>query len=544
MNKKKPQLYDLSHFHGDTELTSDGKMEGLYSIPGGADCNYSLSTQKAGANYCVRGTISLLDPVTGRIFKIKNRLKAKRDTSSNDGGPPSGKAKPMYSDARIQLYSNSKDGSDLRRLIGNKACALYNDNLLLLLDASRKNVPLEQMPFPLAVQIYGNKYAEKKSPTSESAQHDRIQRLKKISQLILYKAIGDISLREVDATCKLIGSNWREYIQDASDFLDHAMLLKHESLETNVFTEYLARHPKGKQENNPGRPKDVANSDILSVDEERKLNHLIMSNINDGAFIALSLVKEGGLPAKDACNLTWNDLSFPAEFPGFILVKLHLDKFSSATHDYSFLLFPFAFQVLSARKKWLLEKGYSKRQIEQMPVASDPNDEKTALTSDELVRISRTVLRDCGVGYATLAALQEYQKAAGITLLHNTYQYRLNDVCLLKHDPAIVKYMRHQSLGNMLQADHYRSFNDFSARYHIATALSRDTRFESSQFNKKPIKKGKIGNLETIVVSSPTRQDVAAATFRLRLKPGQRINISSTHGCVLSIEATPAKKAS
>ena len=542
MNKKKPQPYDLSQFHGDTELTSDGKMEGVYSIPGGADCNYSLSTQKAGANYCVRGTISLLDPVTGRVFKVKNRLKAKCDTSSNDDGLPSYKATPSYSDARIQLYSNSKDGSDLRRLIGNKACALYNDNLLLLLDASKKYVPLERMSFPLAVRIYADKYAEKESPGSQNAQHDRKRRLTKISQIILYEAIGDISLRSVEAACKSIGSNWREYIHEASIFLDKVMLFKHESLETNIFTDYLDRHPQRGPNKKPNHPKDVANSDILSVDEERELNRLIMSNISDGTFIALSLVKEGGLPAKDACNLTWNDLSFPDEFPGFALVKLHLEKFSSATHDYSFLLFPFAFQVLSARKKWLQEKGYSNRQIEQMPVASNPNNEKTALASDELVRISRTVLRDCGVGYATLAALEEYKKAAGITLLHNTYQYRLNDVCLLKYDPAIVKYMRHQSLGNMLQADHYRSFNDFSARYHIATALSRDTRFESSQLNKKPIKKTKIGGFETIVVSSPTRQDVAAATFRLRLKPGECISISSVHGCVLSIDAAPVEK--
>ena len=74
---------------------------------------------------------------------------------------------------------------------------------------------------------------------------------------------------------------------------------------------------------------------------------------------------------------------------------------------------------------------------------STEKDPKVKLEAKVLTEACRKVLKNDGVGYAVLAGLKEYQKGAGITLLQQTYRYRLETVCGLSEDQASVRFMMH-----------------------------------------------------------------------------------------------------
>ena len=48
-------------------------MSGTYDLGNGIVAKYSASKQKSIARFCVRGTVSLPDPETGGVLKVRKR---------------------------------------------------------------------------------------------------------------------------------------------------------------------------------------------------------------------------------------------------------------------------------------------------------------------------------------------------------------------------------------------------------------------------------------------------------------------------------------
>lgn len=528
MNKKEVHAEDLSQFHGDYELDREGKMSGIYSVPNGGCCRYSLSLQKIGSDYLVRGSLSLLDPATGLVMKVRKDRKRCEDDS--DAAADSKKESTKV-DARIALYSASADGEDLRQLVADKARLLYNKYNLLLLDSAKKNVPLERMTFSTAVNIYGQEYICY-GTRSVDAQHDRHLRLIKVSGFISNTPISGLSLNNVKDVCKKIGGNWRPYINEAKKFIDFALRLTHNSPDVNIFRDYLERNPEKPKDNASDLQKNAANSDILSAVEESTLNQFILPNVHIGMLIGVTLIKEGGLSTSEACELRWKDISYPEEFLGLALVDFHRENVSGATHDYSFLMFPFGSAVLKERRAWLQQQGYSEEDIEVMPVASANGNPCERLKPSKLSNFCRAILHSAGAGYAKLAAQHDKEVGGGVKLLLNTYAYRLNDVCNLRNDPGVVAFMQHKSLYNMLQANNYRSFTDPIARHYIATALRRDTfRLATQKQRKNTVRSKKLDSGKEVRVVSNSPQEKTSFLIKIRCKAGHPVEIESKLGC-------------
>ena len=128
MKTKKISATDISRFHGDQQLNKDGRMVGTYQQENGFYTRYSLNQQEAIASYLVRGSVSLFDPKTGQVFKVKDRSDTKADylTQHQD----------VYKDARLSIMLNSNQAEDLRQAIAEKSQALCSKHMSLLLDST------------------------------------------------------------------------------------------------------------------------------------------------------------------------------------------------------------------------------------------------------------------------------------------------------------------------------------------------------------------------------------------------------------------------
>ena len=173
-----------------------------------------------------------------------------------------------------------------------------------------------------------------------------------------------------------------------------------------------------------------------------------------------------------------------------------------------------------------------------MPVASKEDDPKTALTPEYLREKCRYVMRDMGVGYARLAGLREQHTGAGVKLLQNTYKHRL-EACGIAEDSALQRFMLHQSLVAMVQANNYRCFTDESATWLIQTYLARDDlRLQKAAAHPKPVrrKKQKHGDGEQVRVLSADTKQRAKAELVIHVAKGDIISVHAEHGCRLAFK--------
>ena len=546
---------DISRFHGDVEWNENGRMSGTYDLGNGIVAKYGASQQKGIARYCVRGTVSLLDPETGGVLKVR-----KRGNAANDGGkdnssamgadglkvreevePTEGKMKTSFKDARVAFQTDSQDPDAIRKMIAEKARGLYNQNVLQILESAEKAIPVSEMSFALAVSLFKPAYLQARSK-SEPMRHTYDLRLTKVCDLLSPKPVSKLSLNMVKELCEKIGTHWREYVQEAELFLDFAFRTKRDSDTFNVFREYLKRNPTEAKKKALSLQRETANSDILSTKEELALNQKILSEIENGVLIGITLVKEACFSASEACELMWSDVLLVENSPNALRIRYRRDEIAGATHDYSFPLVGFGVEVLRRRRAWLQEQGFSEAKISKMYVASAEKDPKVKLEAKALTGKCRDVLKKAGIGYAAFARLKEYQKGSGITLLQQTFRYRLETVCGLSEDQAIVRFMMHESLANMLQANHYRCFTDETALDYMLTALERDKRFEDEVKPARTIKRQKIDSGERITALAENSKRRNRATFRIRLNPGQLTKVYATHGCHVEIRTVPITK--
>lgn len=547
MKKKAISATDLSRYHGDISLNEKGKMTGTYQLEDGCIVKYSLTLQQPTSQYLVRGSISLLDPSSGAVLKIKDRsgiaTKPAKNHKATDDAQEDGSAetnnqaqsKSVIKDARVAVVSDSSDPENLRKIISEKAKALCNQYQLLLLDSADKSVPTERMTFSLAIALMSANYTKSSSKNPET-QHRKELRLKRMANVLPKAEIGKLSLNDVKMACNELGCQWRTYVKEACRFLDFILQMRRDSSGYNVFSEYLRRNPARTKRDTLRLQKDASNSDILSLKEEKTLNQIISDGVDNGLLMGVLLIKEAGFSSTEACALLWKHVLPVADAPDALLIRYRRNEIAGAVHDYSFPITGFPVEILLARKNWLLNQGFSEEKIADMHVASEQKDPSIPLAPRVLTATCRNLLHNAGVGYSTLAGLTDYQQGAGITLLLQTFQHHLENVCRLKNDPAAVLFLQHKSLVNMLQANHYRCFTDTTARHYLITALRRDKRFLKEERHAKCIKRKKKQSGEQIEIYPESSKYRTHATFRAHLEPGQSVMISAPNGCFVAVK--------
>jgi len=568
MKVKVPELDDDSRFHGDVCPDEQGKMKGIYHLNDHAAFHYSVRWQKPGAAYGYRGTVSMRISETDQIVEksgaqkrretLKKKQRRKKETQENSS--PGEMVEPLdcseivrNSNVSCSIFLKERNAcsAQIKAKIVCAAQVLYAKYGSLLLDQADKHIPIERMAFSLAIHVHQDRYvcSKTKNPNSQT---EAKRKLLKVAELLGAVEIGKISARRLVSVKRNLGSQWEAYFKEAQSFLSFALILKKDSECENCFSKFLEKNSGTKQRNTASLQIAGTDTDILSRMEEEKLDAYLAGSVENGKMMGILLLKEAGLTSAQACSLTWKDLFFYVDAahkssdltqmqePQTLYLSLCKEETAGATHDYTFPVFPFGAMILCQRYTFL-RKSYSETQLQTMLVVTSEANPKEGLSPANLTNFARNIVRDFGVSYAVLAGLKSGEQGAGVTLLLHTYANRLEEICGLKSDPSMLKFMKHQSLTNPVQADHYRSFTDATARNYLNTVIRRDCRTTGNRKKTQAVTRTKFNEGERILIPPKNPQYKTKVVLTGRLKPGQGITVISQFGCRIAAVVRPAK---
>ena len=127
--------------------------------------------------------------------------------------------------------------------------------------------------------------------------------------------------------------------------------------------------------------------------------------------------------------------------------------------------------------------------------------------------------------------MQDSRLGAGVTILLNTYAYKLATICGLQSlDPAALCYMKSNSLSWSVTADCYRSFSSPEGLHLLYRYLLRDTRFLPERTEPNIITRLSPEGMFQTEVFPEGKDYPASCTVSVTLAPGEIITIYSTSG--------------
>jgi hypothetical protein len=99
----------------------------------------------------------------------------------------------------------------------------------------------------------------------------------------------------------------------------------------------------------------------------------------------------------------------------------------------------------------------------------------------------------------------------------------------------MIAFLKHQVLTNSVQADHYRSFTDETARRYMLTVLHRDRRQVENKISKRTVKRERTKGGELITVLASESKKRSVIEMDVFAKPGEKLMISCPNGCKLTV---------
>ncbi len=481
-------------FKGDLSENAAGRWKGFCEIQG-ISMSYSLKPQSRG-RYPLRGSMSIIDPQTGVVMAVK------------------GKA------VRKDIYVKSTKCEAVRAAISKAAETLYLAHMINLTGRLRNRVLIDETELHLLVQLYGEEFVIQK-PQNKDSQIRSLKMLKKVGTCFPIK-ICEISEQMVRKSKKELGSNWSRYLSMANQFLIYLYQNYKSVREVNPFNRDLLS--SGEKKERPG----IEQPHFLTKIENIKMDKMILEHIDNGTYIGLTLIKEGGYTAQEVCGLCWNDVSFLKA--GGVLIHYRNEIMMGATHDYTAPILQKGGEILGKRFEYLV-KSHAKHEVFRMPIASCGDDPTKPLPPQWFTELCRS---DPLLKRPAEPAGDGQPTTIGIHLLLKQYEYRLRQHCRL--DEAAIKFMRHQRL-NSIQADHYRAFVDDTGRHVLLTALDREQHMESpTMLNAGDCVACHPDEMDDQfewieVKSQDSRYPAQAWVSLLDMPPGAKIHIRSRNGC-------------
>ena len=295
---------------------------------------------------------------------------------------------------------------------------------------------------------------------------------------------------------------------------------RHDGVGCDPFARYLERHAPRKQRDAASLQAEATRQRTLTAAQDEALYAQILAHPENGALIGVALVRWAGLSSKDACNLKLSAIRPMAEAPEMMYIDFQIEENAGATHDYSFPALPQLTEIINARRAYLAEQSVDE---EGLRAASAEGDPTKALQPKVLTDTCRGVTIGLGV-----------EKGAGINLLLESYCQNLLD-CGFVEDSGAYSFLRHMSLTNLVQADHYRCFTDEAARYYLATMLLRASPLQKLATKSTQISRIKHdGKIDTFATPL-TNKETMTLRGRVKFKKGQTLTIRANHGVVVSV---------
>ncbi len=162
----------------------------------GAEMRFSMGVQASGT-YLYRGTISVLNPSTGKVLQLTGQLKKnaldKREARIRkkyaNAPPPEGKSleelieaaksKPVY--ASDTLYFDSCDVDEIKLYLGARAIGLYTDYAALIHKRQRSFIRRDQITPVVALAVYSEDFWALQRPNADvkgAEKADNVKRAK------------------------------------------------------------------------------------------------------------------------------------------------------------------------------------------------------------------------------------------------------------------------------------------------------------------------------------------------------------------------------
>ena len=504
-------MTDDARYYGEVNIDGKKKIRGTYDIGGTYLAHYSIARQKETAAYCLRGTVSLRG-ADNSVLKMDN-----------------GKGKTV--EARLPITLQSTDTEAIKREIAEKAKKLYAKFYGRGKDCNSAYLAVGRMRFAEIIHMYGEEYAQTRSPGSKNRQKDRLRDLREVAASLADTPYEKVSQRHIAEMCVDFGDAWYDKIREAELFMNYVIdRRKHEQI-ANPFKKFRAQRKKPK---NAARLQNHAvSTDVLSREEQEKTVELVLRNIGEADYAGIGLLLGTGLNAKQVTELRYGNVYEDPENKGTLIAEYYRPELVGSMHDFSFVLSGLAERIYRERKAMLEKEGLSPEEIAGRYILS--NTAAQTYRADRLSAACRNILHSCGVGFSRMVALYTQTEGAGVRLLRNTYGLRLKEDGGLEKDSAMLKYMLH-SRPDGTQGVYYRSFTDIHARRYQAVVHKRIHWMPQNRSSTlTTVDVGDAGKKRQTQKTIKLRDDekTVEARIRIRLQPGQSVRIESGYGvCV------------
>lgn len=508
-------------FCGDKQL-SDGHMRGSYQIGStGYTASYTLNVQPLGAAYPVRGTVSLRIK-DGSVGKLETgaRKRKRKESYQQRAGEKEPRADTYDMTKRVTVKTASAE--DCREAVADAAWAIYQANEKQL-KGGTQYLRTDELSFAELFTRFDSDFLNAASKTA-GGQDVRRRRLKKVAQLLDNTPIGKISSRQLKRLCDELGKTWPDYLKDASALVAYAHQQRLDG-SGDMFAEYLQHNRPRKERDTDALQEKAKRQSVLTQEQNEALRKLILTHPENGEYIGVALVRWAGLNVPAACALPLRDIQ-PMEVTSELLyINYCIEGNAGSTHDYSFPALPALTEIIAARRQYLMEQGIDP---DEVTVASG-RDPTKPLDRDELTRVCRNLTRDLGI-----------ENGAGVKILTDSYRNDLAN-CGLREDSGAYKFLLHQALTNLVQADHYRCFTDESARYYLATMLLRARPKQKLATKSKQVHVENNDGVIRTTASPLTTKDTVKLSYRVKFEKGETLTCRADHGVMVSVR--PVEKA-
>ena len=466
---------------------------------------FSLN-RKSTAKHLYRGTISAISPEDGKVLKYETQNAGQKSTTA----------------VSAEVYCNSGSLDAIQSAITEAALRLYANHTPTIYRAQYGASRPETITPALAAHLYGENYINISHSSSSTERKKAIyNKLLKCYTAMPPIAMSQFSMKKMSAFLKGHAFG-KKILRDLAGFWDYCIAKGH-CTGGSPFQLLQKRRISAKAHKNRAMSASVLSEQTQDALFAKALTH------PDGPTISAVLQLWAGLDPKEIETLRWKDILFDEAEPDYVRVVLYHPDTAGYTHIYTRPVFPQAARILWLRREQIKSEFRTENALQNAPVASTLSDIRVPLKSEDIVKRSSTLLRDCGVLEETFAHLKEPGMAVSRRLFKNTYRSNLIQKCGLADDPYTVKFLCGESLSGDTSSDHYISFTDEDASYHLYTLmhiLAPEKRYDTAPITQQDEK----GKTVEYTINPYSSRHCAAVECRLVLMPGETFMMECTHG--------------
>lgn len=420
------------------------------------------------------------------------------------------------------LYMNNSNENDIKAKIEIAADKLFFDNFKFVRNIIDNN-PTIRLTFIAAVTYFTKEFLNHNvKKVSKKTYQEKLKALESVGAFIGLVDLSNIRQSNIKISAKKLGKSARNKLRIAEQFWNYCRE-KGRCNGENPFTIYFT---EVREEKNPRSLQRAAlNLNRISTEAEKQLDMLIQQHfLKDAFYLGLSLIKDGGFTAVEACKLKWEDVNFSA---GFLVINFYKNENVGATHNYSRVITPFLSDLITKKYNGLLI-GFSKNEIDKTYILQKG---KECCTAKALTAFARQVLKNCcNVETEILQNNSSHSCGGGVQLLLRTYQYKLNYICGLR-DSGEKKYLCGKSLRGSTTDDNYCNYASKESRTHAYKVLKRLAPCTADLKTKIGIKQEQLPDGRIKITISPSDpQHIVQCRFNLLLNAGDVVSATAESG--------------